>query len=92
MHSDFKELFALFDKHNVRYLVVGGYAVMLYSEPRYTKDIDVVIGMAPDEPERALDALKEFGFPTSAEQGEAFRAPNSMIILWNPSPPYRHSQ
>ena len=33
---DFKELLSVLEKHEVRYLVVGGYAVMLYSEPRST--------------------------------------------------------
>lgn len=42
---DFKELLQLFEKHNVRYLVVGGYAVMQYSEPRFTKDLDLFIAM-----------------------------------------------
>ncbi len=37
---DFRELLKLLGKHDVRYLVVGGYAVMLYSEPRWTKDLN----------------------------------------------------
>ena len=38
MNSDFAELMKLFNDNEVKYLVVGGYAVMLYAEPRYTKD------------------------------------------------------
>jgi hypothetical protein len=38
MNSDFEELLRAFNENGVRYLVVGGYAVMLYPEPRYTKD------------------------------------------------------
>ena len=34
---DFKELLSLFKKYNVKYLVVGGYAVIKYSEPRFKK-------------------------------------------------------
>ena len=37
MNSDFKDLLKLFNAYRVRYLVVGGYAVMKYTEPRYTK-------------------------------------------------------
>jgi len=32
---EFKELLKVFEKHKVRYLIVGGYAVMKYSEPRF---------------------------------------------------------
>jgi hypothetical protein len=41
MNSDFKDLLRVFNEHKVRYLVVGGYAVIKYTEPRYTKDLDV---------------------------------------------------
>jgi hypothetical protein len=39
MNSDYKELLRIFNDHGVKYLVVGGYAVMLYTEPRFTKDL-----------------------------------------------------
>jgi len=39
--QDFKEFVALLNKHDVRYLVVGGYAVGFHGHPRYTKDLDV---------------------------------------------------
>ena len=40
MISDFKELLEVLDAYGVRYLIVGGYAVMKYTEPRLTKDLD----------------------------------------------------
>jgi len=43
MNSDFKDLLKLFNDYKVHYLVVGGYAVMKHTEPRYTKDLDVWI-------------------------------------------------
>ncbi len=42
---DFKELLNVLEKHEVRYLVIGGYAVMLYSEPRWTKNLDLWIAI-----------------------------------------------
>jgi len=33
MHSDFKELLRTFNDYQIKYLVVGGYAVMQYTEP-----------------------------------------------------------
>ncbi len=61
--SDFKELLSLFEKHRIRYLIVGGYAVMKYSEPRFTKDLDVWIATDPENADAVYAALKEFGAP-----------------------------
>jgi len=47
-NSDFRELLNLFKKHEIRYLVVGSYAVMKYSEPRFMKDLDVWIATDPE--------------------------------------------
>ena len=41
LSKDFKEFIELLNENNVRYLVVGGYAVALHGHPRYTKDLDV---------------------------------------------------
>lgn len=41
LNPDFKEFFRLLNEHEVRYLIVGGYAVAYHGHPRYTKDIDV---------------------------------------------------
>jgi hypothetical protein len=60
---DFKELLNLLEKHKVRYLVVGGYAVMKYTEPRFTKDIDLWIATDEENSKAVYSALKEFGAP-----------------------------
>jgi len=60
---DFKELLNLFEKHEILYLIVGGYAVMKYSEPRFTKDLDVWIATDPENADAVYAALKEFGAP-----------------------------
>ena len=41
-NPDFRELLRIFKKNKVRYLIAGGYAVMKYSEPRFTKDLDKI--------------------------------------------------
>ena len=63
MNSDFKELLRIFNADKVRYLVVGGYAVMKYTEPRYTKDLDIWIEATPKNARAVFKALKEFGAP-----------------------------
>ncbi len=60
---DFRELLSLLEKHKVRYLVVGGYAVMKYTEPRFTKDLDLWISTDKENSNAVYAALKEFGAP-----------------------------
>ncbi len=43
MHQDFKELLSAFNAGQVRYLIVGGYAVSFHAQPRATKDLDILI-------------------------------------------------
>lgn len=63
INSEFSELLSLFTKHDVRFLVVGGYAVMKYGEPRFTKDIDLWIATDPRNARAVFAALKDFGAP-----------------------------
>ncbi len=53
----------LLNEFEVEYLIVGGYAVMKYGEPRYTKDLDVWVRNSPQNSLRILGALKKFGAP-----------------------------
>lgn len=62
LNKDFREFIELLNVHNVRYLVVGGYAVNYYGYPRYTKDIDLWIWLNKENLEKLLLTLKEFGF------------------------------
>jgi hypothetical protein len=63
MNSDFRDLLQLFAKHEVRCLVVGGYAVMYYSQPRFTKDLDLWLQPSVENASRVMRAFDEFGMP-----------------------------
>lgn len=43
VNSDFSDLLKIFNANNVKYLVIDGYAVIQYAEPRFTKDLDLWI-------------------------------------------------
>lgn len=47
MHADWIDLFKLLEKHGVRYLVIGGNAVIYHGFERFTKDIDILV--CPDK-------------------------------------------
>jgi hypothetical protein len=65
MNQDFRDLFSEFNDADVRYLVVGAYAVIHYTEPRYTKDLDIWIEPSRRNAERARRALASFGAPVA---------------------------
>ena len=58
-----QRLLQLLNKFEVEYLIVGGFAVMKYGEPRYTKDLDVWVHNSPENSIRVIEALKKFGAP-----------------------------
>ena len=47
----------------MRYLVVGGYAAMHYSQPRFTKDLDLWLEPSPENAPRVRRAFEAFGLP-----------------------------
>jgi hypothetical protein len=63
VNSDYTELLKLFNANGVRYLVIGGYAVVQYTEPRFTKDLDLWVSTDPKNARFVFTALREFGAP-----------------------------
>jgi hypothetical protein len=68
----------------VRFLVVGGYAVMKYSEPRFTKDLDLWIAVDATNAGAVFAALKEFGAPLSGLTAEDFRQEGQVYQMGRP--------
>ncbi len=62
LSQDFKEFISALNARDVQYLVIGGYAVAFHGFPRYTKDIDLWIGPAPENIDRLIQAIDDFGF------------------------------
>ena len=61
--GDFRELLSLFNAENVRYLIVGGFALAHYGRPRYTKDLDIWIDRSEENARKVFRALARFGAP-----------------------------
>lgn len=60
--KDYAEFIKLLNKNNVKYCIVGAYALAFYAKPRYTKDIDIFIKPDLKNVEKIVKTLKEFGF------------------------------
>jgi predicted nucleotidyltransferase len=63
MPADLKELLRALNAHGVKFIVVGGYALGAYTEPRATKDLDIFIRSDEINSEALYRALAEFGAP-----------------------------
>lgn len=57
MLNRLQEVFASFQQHQVRYIVIGGIAAVLHGVPRATFDLDILIEATPENAQRLLDAL-----------------------------------
>ena len=87
----YEEVFQSLNKHDVRYLVVGGVAVNLHGIPRMTYDLDLMIALVPDNVRKAWTSLSELGFvprvPIKLDQfidpqkRQEFREKKNMVVL-----------
>jgi hypothetical protein len=84
---DFRELLSLLEKYKVRYLVVGGYAVMRYTEPHFTKDLDLWVSTDADNSNAVYEALREFGAPLKGLAPADFTQEGYFYQMGNP--PFR---
>lgn len=84
IRTDFRELLELFNKHNVEYLIVGGYALAFHGAPRLTRDIDLFVRPTSENAARILAALDEFGFGSLDLSQEDFTTPGMVVQLGVP--------
>jgi predicted nucleotidyltransferase len=84
LNRDFKEFVKSLNDNNVRYLIVGGYAVAFHGHPRYTKDLDVWIDLSPENAANVVRALSEFGFGSLGLQAHDFLVPDQVVQLGYP--------
>ncbi len=93
MNQDFRDLLRVFNEEKVRYLIVGGYALIKHSEPRYTKDLDLWVSPDEENAGRVFQALIRYGAPVSSMSPVDFTkagyfftmglAPNRIDILFD---------
>ncbi len=84
MNSDFNELLRIFNEKQIKYLVIGGYAVMKHSEPRFTKDLDIWIWTEVENAKLVFRALQEFGAPLTGVTEADFSQEGSFYQMGRP--------
>lgn len=79
--KDFEEFLRLLNKHKVKYCIVGAYAFGLYAEPRYTKDLDILIEPTLENGKKVVTVLKDFGFDSLGLTAKDFTIEKEIVQL-----------
>ena len=84
LHPDFKDFLKLLHSHDVKYLLVGGYAVGYHGYPRATGDMDIWIALDTINADKAVKVLHEFGMSQEEISSELFLEQNKVIRMGVP--------
>jgi hypothetical protein len=84
MNQDFVDLLRAFADADVRFLVVGAYALAIHGRPRGTGDLDIWVDATPANAARVMRALAVFGAPLSDISEEDFSRPGATYQMGVP--------
>jgi hypothetical protein len=84
MNQDFVDLLRAFADGDVRFLIVGAYALALHGRPRATGDLDVWVDPTPTNAARVTRALAAFGAPMAGISEADFSKPGAVVQLGVP--------
>ena len=72
LNQDYSELLKILNEYKVQYLIIGAYAVIYYTDPRYTKDMDIWVKKETENIKGLYKALAKFGAPLEKIAEEDF--------------------
>lgn len=81
MEKEIAKIIKILNKHKIKYLVIGGVAVVLYGVPRSTFDIDIGIALDNNEINKTISLLHKYGFYEKEPLGQGIRLTNNKIDL-----------
>ncbi len=84
---DFKDFLRLLNDHKVEYLLVGGYAVALHGYVRYTADMDIWVLTSPENAQKIVATLENFGLPEASLLLDVFQKEKRVVSMG--MPPYK---
>lgn len=82
--DDFRDFLRLLGENEVKYLLIGGYAVGFHGYPRATLDMDIWVGMTPGNAEKMVDVMASFGFDAEQLSPEIFLDPRCLVRMGAP--------
>jgi hypothetical protein len=84
LHPDFRDFLRLLTSHDVRYLLVGGYAVGYHGYPRATGDMDIWIELSEQNSKKVASAFRDFGMSDEVISEGLFLEENKVIRMGVP--------
>jgi hypothetical protein len=81
VNPDFRDLLSALCAADARFIVVGAHAVIYFSSPRYTKDLDLWVEPTRENAERVLAALARFGAPVEQLTVEDLAVPGTILQI-----------
>jgi hypothetical protein len=82
--QDFKDFLKLLNSKQVEYLLIGGYAVGYYGYARATADIDIWIAIHPNNAQKIVEVIREFGFGSEEVSEKLFLEESKVIRMGMP--------
>lgn len=86
-NQDFRDFLISFNRQEVEYLIVGGYAVILHGYHRTTGDLDIWVKVTKENFQKLTRSFEEFGLPTSAIEPNEFFDPDKTDVFRFGRPP-----
>jgi hypothetical protein len=87
LNENFIEFISLLNEYKVKYVLVGGWAVIFEGYSRSTDDMDILVEMSIENAEQILNVLKDFWGSTIGFSKEDFTTPDNVIMMGRP--PFR---
>jgi hypothetical protein len=84
LNRDFAEFLELLNKHQVEYMVVGGYALAFHGKPRQTGDLDIWIDKVKGNAAKMMSVIEEFGSGSLGIKEKDFLKKDSIVQLGYP--------
>lgn len=84
LEKDFEDFIKYLNKHQVEYMVVGGYALAFHGKPRHTGDLDIWINISEINAQKMLNVLNDFGMSSLKLSKEDFLKPGAITQIGYP--------
>ena len=81
LSNDLREFIHLLNTKSVKYVLVGAWALAFHGRPRYTGDIDFFVARNPENADRLMEVIEDFGFGQTGIERDDFLRVDHVIQL-----------